>query len=1805
MKNFFTRMTTFTVLAALLLHVQSMSGASNHGKRFYVLKNPDVSFLDFVPWLSKDVAASGPLASCPGNIVQTATAGACGRVVNFDFGLTPLVPAPAPVTINQVSNPNVVNGTIYCSTGQTRYRRTFMNASPTDLNITSIPMGVYQASNNPVVTVNIYVGGNLVGSNAVTVTGTLSNTIYNFPITGIKVPAATAFDVEIVTPPPFVHIFKLGRNDQGHLAGFSNAVISSPTCTQAQLSVEGMVGGNAVVFGVVGTPDEYKITKMPYGFGYPDNNLNSGDVFPIGTSYMKYQVQDAYGTIVVTCSFTITVNPFPNIVSSIVCKGQVNVSLDEDCEVFLSAAQLLEGDNYGCFNNYIVEVTALNGVNLGNKVGRAQVGQKLKYKVTAPNGNSCWGEVLIEDKFGPEMICGDVFTTCEGPFTPGAKVPNRVTIPARILDGGELNAAQPNSKSYTIPVPSFQNATVQDLNVYINVDHQRVSDLAAVVTSPSGVTATLFITPGGSCNGQNLAVTMDDEALQSYAALLSTCEPTVPAISGNFKPLTALSIFDGQPLQGNWIVTIYDLAANNGGKINSIELKFTHSGANIPFPTPNNVTWTHVNDNIYVVNGIDNCFSATLRYDDTVIEENCASIYSKVVRRCWSGSDALGNAGPSCCQIIYIYRNSLTSLQFPPNYDDIQEPSLSCLDYGDKVPPTSVTGLPFGDLCYNVQILEPTDVRIDLCKRSYKLIRTHKIIEWCSGQVITHNQIIKVMDKDGPELDCPEDVTISTNDNSCNSTYVAPRPDVFNECSDVLKYTLAYKPISDEDELEYYYYYYYYHYCGKENIEEDPFVTTGVNQNTGVITGLPIGMSLIRWIVEDECGNRSCCLYKVTVEDQVKPIAVCHQFTKVSIGGNGFADAFAQTFNDGSHDNCAIRSLEVQRMDNGVPCGTIGGNLWGPSVRFCCEDIGKVIMVSMRVTDVYGNSNTCMVEVRVEDKLPPYITKCPPHITINCHADYKDLKITGQAEGIDNCKVESIKYQDNVNINQCGVGRVTRTWTIEDHMGFRNSCVQVITLIDTDPFKASDIKWPENYETKKCHASLDPNSLPAGFNRPTVGDDNCSLVAFTYKDQVFKFVDGACEKILRTWTVIDWCTYNENNPTLGQGWFEKVQIIKLNNDIAPIFETPCQDRTFQIFGECNGTVDFTMTGVDDCPEDNTNLVWRYELFTETGTTPLAVVNSNRFFRTMNPGTYRVRWTIEDRCGNQKVCTHLITVVDGKKPTPYCISSITTAVMNSNGRVEIWARDYDLGSFDNCTPKNQLIFTFEEAKPVASKINVRHYFKGNGENATEEEYLEGIAQVWIPETRTSGILFDCDDIIDGVSQEVLVRMTVTDLASNQDFCLVRLILQDNADVCPNQDLNTVLLSGRVTTPDHKPAKNVKVTLNSNAPEQNKTVLTNINGVYTFNTLPKHFNYKITAEYNGDIMAGISTLDLVFIQRHILQMEPLGGPYQIIAADVDNNEKVTASDIVALRKVILGITETFPNSQKSWRFVNSTVNFVNPSAPFPFLEEIYLQNLAGNRTNQNFMAVKIGDVNNSLTFANNEQGLENRSDKALTLESPLSKARVREDLRIPVYASDLTEIYGLQFTLKFDPALVEFKDLEAGTLNIQTQHYSGHKAQDGLVTLAWHQENPETLTTDEPLFYMVFEAKKSFDQRRILEVTSDITYAAAFEDLISFMPVRMETRTSGTKAESNNFALHQNQPNPFNDLTQIAFTLPESNYTTLRIFDVTGRQIYQMTGHYTKGDHSISIRKSEIGTSGVYYYKLESGKSTATRKMIIIE
>ena len=90
----------------------------------------------------------------------------------------------------------------------------------------------------------------------------------------------------------------------------------------------------------------------------------------------------------------------------------------------------------------------------------------------------------------------------------------------------------------------------------------------------------------------------------------------------------------------------------------------------------------------------------------------------------------------------------------------------------------------------------------------------------------------------------------------------------------------------------------------------------------------------------------------------------------------------------------------------------------------------------------------------------------------------------------------------------------------------------------------------------------------------------------------------------------------------------------------------------------------------------------------------------------------------------------------------------------------------------------------------------------------------------------------------------------------------------------------------------------------------------------------------------------------------------------------------------------------------------------------------------------------------------------------------------------------------------------------------------------------------------------------------------------------------------------FALHQNNPNPFNPTTQISYDLPEDALVNVTIYDITGRAIRSLVnGSQTAGYRSIiwdaTNNLGESVSAGMYVYIIQAGEFRQTKKMVLLK
>ncbi len=1135
---------------------------------------------------------------------------------------------------------------------------------------------------------------------------------------------------------------------------------------------------------------------------------------------------------------------------------------------------------------------------------------------------------------------------------------------------------------------------------------------------------------------------------------------------------------------------------------------------------------------------------------DSVQDLPCSNAFGRIITRTYTATDARGNKA-TCTQSISIQRANIGDVVFPLDYDGLagQLPMITCgtsfPKTDDGAPAPSYTGFPSNISCPNIQFYY-TDVLFDVCGNGQKVLRQWVVIDWCTGEEIIDNQIIKVIDNDPPLCSTPEDFidVISTDAGMCTGTYLVTPPVVQFDCSD-WDYTVGYK-LRDEN--------------------GDPFVdpiydnVTRLSSGQYRITGLPQDTSWIVYTVTDACGNSTKCFTEVLVKDQEAPNAICEGYTVVSLDDNGAGNLYATSLDDFSYDNCSDVTLAIRRYD--APCGHSEDTQFGEFIHLCCSDIAiSPILVVLLVTDAEGNTNECIANVSVQDKFAPTIT-CPDPVTLNCGQDYEDMSLTGgMATAEDNCglTVEFLGYSPS--LNDCGTGTVRKRFRVTDPQGRTASCTQTVTITNPNPFTENNITWPADITVSSCDMS-DLDSGSTGL--PILTNTDCASIAKSEEDQVFTIESEFCFKILRTWRVIDECA---DNISSGD-YYTHLQKITVINSEAPTFTSSCANQTVIAPDDaCDADVTITVAAEDDCTATQ-HLKYTYTVDYGSNGSIDETGNTNDASGTYPPGTHRVVFTVVDQCDNERSCTSTITVNDGKAPTPICLGEVVW-VLDENGETEVWASDFNHKSEDFC-----------------DGFNLDYAFNASG-------------------TQTV-LQFDCDDIDNGMAQAISLTMYAIDQSGNSDFCEVTLIIQDSPlnNACTDQGNVEGRIEGHIVNDDLVGINDVDVDLQTmvNTSGGMNQVATDNDGKYEFANLPFLDGYMVKPISSGSHTNGVSTLDLVLIQRHILGLQDLQGAHKLIAADVNGSSNISGADIVELRKLILGVKEEFSNNT-SWKFIPTDFEFPDPSFPWSFPTEIELEQLFVDKEELDFFGIKVGDVNGTATNLTSTENVEVRSS-GLSLSIDDKEFLLGSDVSLPLIVESGLEIEGMQMTINFDASILSYQGISAEQATIASSHINATQAQRGIITISYDNVLGLELNADDIMMNIDFVAIADGSVKGNIEINSDVLTAEAYDLSHNTLPVSLEIREDVVSNDFGRMTLSAT-PNPFSDITNITFSIPTAQSATITVLDASGRVVVNMTQAFEAGENTLEITRDQLSSDGLYYYQLETAERTIVKKMIMVK
>jgi hypothetical protein len=1115
--------------------------------------------------------------------------------------------------------------------------------------------------------------------------------------------------------------------------------------------------------------------------------------------------------------------------------------------------------------------------------------------------------------------------------------------------------------------------------------------------------------PNGSCNVDLTAdMVLEGDPLPNEDYLLEVMQ----GINVLYSGLNEID-FSGSPHLGQTLtvkVTLVSTGNNCWGSIiiedkgkpvvncQDYTISCTEEYMNLPFPSANDNC--DPNPDVQLV---DNYV-----FDDDACDDGIAQ-----VARTFIAIDESGNESVTCTETITIERPD--DVDFPNDimwecdqydiYGNLTDPTdlhpvIKALEVGTQlIDATGVTngtalsqtgsGIPLdldGQFCgYQYS---HSDQTLNDCGTGFKIVRTWTVLDWCTSQVVTSNnqgednvQIIKVTDVTGPSVSIdPFEVSANIpgqHPMPCTSQDYLPPAVVSDNCND---WTLRiYTPIGEANYLN------------------------GVDgENGGFIPapGLGLGVHTILYQAEDECGNITEVFIDIEVVDVIAPTAICDEITDVNLSSDGLAVVNASVFDDGTFDNCCLDEFLVRRMD-----GDCDGNFdeFDPTVTFCCTDVNAgPIMVVFRAVDCYDNVNDCMVEVNVNDKLVPIVTSCPANATIDCD-DYLENYAAGVEQGdfsvlapfgfpsfYDNCEV-LVDTTVTVNINTCSEGTITRTWAAEDASG--NGPVNCTQTIFVEHVSDWVVEFPADI-TAEC---VD-GDLPE-FGEPEIFFDECELIGVSFEDVYFYIVFDACYKIERYWTVINWCVYDDfgsdvyeedgfaecnlfvdwdgdgdqdcrtfrdgwnqdGTPGTADGYIDYKQIIKVIDEDDPEFVIPAIDGCI-VDTDCDTDILLPYPDItDECsPEFDVDISGDLGSYDDITTAGITVAD-------VGVGTYTITYAVTDNCGNTAYQTFDLEVEDCKLPTPYC-QDLIIEIMQT-GMVEVWAEDFDAGSFDNCGPVDPSF------------------------SATDPDQ--------------DGLMLTCDDL--GINS---IEVYFHDIYGNVDFCVIELLVQDNMGACGNN--LTAAIGGTITNEDEEAVADVNVELNG---QMSSMAQTDLNGSFMFNSVPLNGDYTVTPMLDEDPANGVTTYDIVLIQRHILGITELDSPYKWIAADANNSGAITTSDLVEIRKVILLLSNGFTNNT-SWRFVDKAFEF-SGNDPFVsgFPEVINYNNLSQDELFADFYGVKVGDVNGTAQANANQSGQNRNTVGTFVMNTNDQAVKAGQKVEVTLTAEDM-DVLGYQFTLNFE-------------------------------------------------------------------------------------------------------------------------------------------------------------------------------------------
>ncbi len=425
--------------------------------------------------------------------------------------------------------------------------------------------------------------------------------------------------------------------------------------------------------------------------------------------------------------------------------------------------------------------------------------------------------------------------------------------------------------------------------------------------------------------------------------------------------------------------------------------------------------------------------------------------------------------------------------------------------------------------------------------------------------------------------------------------------------------------------------------------------------------------------------------------------------------------------------------------------------------------------------------------------------------------------------------------------------------------------------------------------------------------------------------------------------------------------------------------------------------------------------------------------------------------------------------------------------------------------------------------------------------------------------------------------------------NWKKCEIWVFVQDPYLACPScGDPTDITIAGTIQTVNGVPLAEVAVQLVG----KELSMLTTSAGQYQFRVVAGE-EYTVHASKSDDIRAGLSTIDLILLQRHIMGNPSITAPHRLLAADVNADGQLNVQDLLLLQAAILGQITAFP-SHHNWRFVPTAWN-----AALPVSDAVPLGVVNSCINNVDMVGIKLGDLDQSYQPSAVVIGGNRGEAQAAVLAVEDQTFASGETVSMAINLADFSSYEGGQLAIQWDPAVLSYEGYTSAVLTDRS--FNTNELSEGLL---WF--NYASTLTQQQLVRFTFRAKQPGVLKEVVQLCDRCEWEAEVYSGQSLAAHPLHWVWQQTAVSLPNSASEQADrswavPNPAKEHSTLYLRLAVSQKGTLSITDAKGRLFNTTHLELQPGENSVRLDIADW-PAGVYHFSFVGSVSIVSGKLV---